>query len=313
MKRYFTSIEEQINILEKRGLYIPDKKFAKDTLLRYNYYKIINGTRDIFIIDEKNNRYREGTEFSDLIDIHNFDKDLKKHLLSETLELERIARSIISYKFVEKYPEKNSYLNPNNFNKSEKDLVLVNIDSITETIDRYRNEENYKRSINYYFNKYDSVPFWFVINFVTFGKLINIYETLDLDLQESIADEFQKIIEENLGEKLNEFLTPSILKSFLSSAKDIRNIAAHDNLILDYRYEDIEYFEPIHLKYGIKKNNKLDRLYHAMVCIRAMLPCNYFDKSKNEINHLFEKLKTEVDYIAYDRVKKSLAYKEDNE
>ena len=84
-------------------------------------------------------------------------------------------------------------------------------------------------------------------------------------------------------------------------------------MILDYRYEDIEYFEPIHLKYGIKKNNKLDRLYHAMVCIRAMLPCNYFDKSKNEINHLFEKLKTEVDYIAYDRVKKSLAYKEDNE
>lgn len=313
MKKYFTSIEEQINILENRGLSIPDKKFAMDTLLRYNYYKIINGTRDIFIVDEKNNRYREGTEFGDLIDIHNFDKDLKKYLLSQTLELERIARSIISYKFVEKYPEKNSYLNPDNFDQREKSLVLINIDSIIETIDRYRNEENYKRSINYYYRKYDSVPFWFVINFVSFGKLVNIYETLDRDLQEDIADEFQKIVEENLGGPLNTVLTPSVLKSFLTSAKDIRNIAAHDNLILDYRYEIIEYFEPIHSRYNFKKDEKLDRLYHAIVCIEAMLPYKYFDKSKNEIHYLFERLKKEVDEIAYNRVKNSLAYKENNE
>ena len=36
MKKYFTSIEEQINILKNRGLYIPDEQYAKDTLLRYN-------------------------------------------------------------------------------------------------------------------------------------------------------------------------------------------------------------------------------------------------------------------------------------
>lgn len=313
MKKYFTSIEEQINILENRGLLIPDKQYAKDTLLRYNYYKIINGTRDIFLDDKNINRYREGTEFGDLIDIHNFDKDLKKHLLSQTLELERIARSIISYKFVEKYPKKNSYLNPDNFDQREKSLVLINIDSISETIDKYRNEENYKRSIDYYIHKYDSVPFWFVINFVSFGKLVNIYETLDLELQESIADEFQKIVEENLGYPINTFLTPSALKSFLSSAKDIRNIAAHDNLILDYRYEIIEYFGPIHSKYNFKKEDKLDRLYHAIVCIEAMLPYKYFDKSKNEIHYLFDRLKKEVDEIAYNRVKNSLAYKEKNE
>lgn len=313
MKKYFTSIEEQINILKNRGLYIPDEQYAKDTLLRYNYYKIINGTRDIFVVDEKTNRYRKGTEFGDLIDIHNFDKDLKKYLLSQTLELERIARSIISYKFVEKYPEKNSYLNPDNFNQKEKSLVLINIDNIIEIIDRYRNEENYKRSINYYFHKYDSVPFWFVINFVSFGKLVNIYETLDLDLQESIADEFQKIIEENLGYSLNTFLTPSVLKAFLSSAKDIRNIAAHDNLILDYRYENIEYFEPIHGKYNYKKDEKLDRLYHVIICIEAMLPYKYFENFENRIHYLFERLKKEVDEIAYNRVKNSLAYKENNE
>lgn len=309
MSRYFTTIEEQINILESRGLIIEDKKLAMDTLLRYNYYKIINGTREIFMDDLKKNRYRKGTNFQDLIDIHNFDKDLKKLMLSQMLELERIARSIISYKFVEKYPEKNSYLNPSNFDKKDLNLVIINIEHLKETIDKYKNEENYKRSINYYLEKYNFVPFWFVINFISFGKLINIYETLDYQLQEDIADEFQKIMEENIGNKLETFLTPSIFKSFLFSAKDIRNISAHDNLILDYKYDDIEYFKPIHEKYNFSENEKLDKLYHAIVVIETMLPYKYYERSKKDLVALFERLKDEVDEIAYKRVVDNLGYK----
>lgn len=309
MSRYFTTIEEQINILESRGLIIEDKKLAMDTLLRYNYYKIINGTREIFMDDFKKNRYRKGTNFQDLIDIHNFDKDLKKLMLSQMLELERIARSIISYKFVEKYPEKNSYLNPSNFDKKDLNLVIINIEHLKETIDKYKNEENYKRSINYYLEKYNFVPFWFVINFISFGKLINIYEVLDYKLQEDIADEFQKIMEENIGIKLETFLTPSIFKSFLYSAKDIRNISAHDNLILDYKYDDIEYFKPIHEKYNFSDNEKLDKLYHAIVVIETMLPYKYYERSKKDLVALFERLKDEVDEIAYKRVVDNLGYK----
>lgn len=309
MSRYFTTIEEQINILESRGLIIEDKKLAMDTLLRYNYYKIINGTREIFMDDFKKNRYRKGTNFQDLIDIHNFDKDLKKLMLSQMLELERIARSIISYKFVEKYPEKNSYLNPSNFDKKDLNLVIINIEHLKETIDKYKNEENYKRSINYYLEKYNFVPFWFVINFISFGKLINIYEVLDYKLQEDIADEFQKIMEENIGIKLETFLTPSIFKSFLYSAKDIRNISAHDNLILDYKYDDIEYFKPIHEKYNFSDNEKLDKLYHAIVVIETMLPYKYYERSKKDLVALFKRLKDEVDEIAYKRVVDNLGYK----
>ena len=39
----FTPIDDQLQILINRGLKIEDKEFAKDILLRENYYNVING------------------------------------------------------------------------------------------------------------------------------------------------------------------------------------------------------------------------------------------------------------------------------
>lgn len=307
MSEYFKTVDQQIELLKSRGLIINDEQEAKDALLRYNYYKIINATIKYFVNFEKNGNYifREGTDFQDLLEVHHFDKEIKKVLLAQMLEIERIARSIISYKFVEKYPQKNAYLNAENFNKKERNLVLINIDSIEQTIDTYRQEENYNRSINYYIDKYGSVPFWFVVNFMSFGKLVNFYETLDYELQEDIADEFQKFVEENLGRKLDEFLTPNMLKSFLTNAKDIRNMSAHDNLILGYKYEKIHYFKTIHDEYGIKENDERTGLYETIVVLKYLLPQNTFDIVKN-INDLVDELEKNIDEVAFKKVIESL-------
>ena len=93
MFEYFKSTDQQIDILKSRGLIINDEKRAKEVLLRYNYYKIINATLPFFTEKSKNGKfkYREGTDFLDLYEVHHFDKELKKILLSQMLEIERIA------------------------------------------------------------------------------------------------------------------------------------------------------------------------------------------------------------------------------
>lgn len=310
MVKYFKSIDEQLKLLKYRGLIIDDEKIAGDILLRYNYYKIINSTLPYFTVkdDEKKYIYRAGTDFQDLVDVHNFDKNLKRILLSQSLEIERIARSIISYKFVEKYPQKNSYLNVKNFNMQDNRQIKININAIEETIDKYAEEDNFKRSINYYLNKYKSVPFWFIINFLSFGKVINIYETLDYQLQEDIADEFQKIVEENLNEKLEEFLTPNMLQSFLANAREIRNIAAHDNLILDYHFEPIEYFYSIHNKYNISLEDERNKLFDTFIVNNLLLPVNLRKEILFEIKNLLNKLSKEVDAIAYEKILKNTGF-----
>ena len=313
MFEYFKSTDQQIDILKSRGLIINDEKRAKEVLLRYNYYKIINATLPFFTEKSKNGKfkYREGTDFLDLFEVHHFDKELKKVLLSQMLEIERIARSIISYKFTEKYPKKNSYLNMDNYSKQDKSFVLITIDSIKETIEKYREEDNFNKSINYYMNKYGFVPFWFIINFLSFGRVVNIYEILDYKLKEDIADEFQKFVEENLDLDMREFLTPSMLESFLKNAKDIRNIAAHDNLILGHRFEDVEYFQSIHSKYGIKKSDKRTKLFDSMVILQALIPQAYFKNITNEIDTLVEDLKSRIDARAFELIMDSIGYREE--
>ena len=40
-KKIFKTLDEQINILEGKGLSIPNKKFAEEVLLRENYFFIL--------------------------------------------------------------------------------------------------------------------------------------------------------------------------------------------------------------------------------------------------------------------------------
>ncbi|EHR33314.1 Abi family protein [Helcococcus kunzii] len=313
MSDYFKTIDEQIKILKQRNLVIEDEQHARECLLRYNYYKIINGTYQYFSQDSpdvrnKKSSYRDGTDFQDLMDVHNFDKQLKRVLLGAMLEIERISRSIISYKFVEKYPKPGAYLNPKNYSHTDRGYVLTNIDSINETIKSFMNEENYNRSIKYYLDKYNSIPFWFIINFVSFGKIVNIYETLDYQLREDIADAFQLIVEDNIGHKLEKFLTPTQLQSFLQNAKDIRNVSAHDNLILGYKFSRIEYFAPIHDNYEIKDNDERNTLFDTLIILQALLPSEIFSETQEKINEEINKLKENVDEIAFNKIIKSIGY-----
>lgn len=308
MSNYFKTIDEQINILKSRGLVIDNEDYARDILLRYNYYKIINGTYK-FLIDKKTNMYKKGTKFNDLVDLHEFDKELKKILIAAMLEIERIARSIISYKFVEKFQEPGAYLNRKNFDCKDLELVNINIERMKESIKKFEEEKNYNRSIKYYLSKYNSVPFWFIINFMTFGNIINIYETFDFSLKEKIADEFQKFVEENIEKDIEGHLTPSQLESFLKNAKDIRNICAHDNLILDFEFNPIEYFSAIHEVYGINQTDKRNRLFDTVVVLQALLPKKYYVETEMKIKYEVEKLRQNIDKSLFDKVMNQVGYK----
>lgn len=313
MFEYFKSTDQQIDILKSRGLIINDEKRAKEVLLRYNYYKIINATLPFFTEKSENGKfkYRQGTDFLDLYEVHHFDKELKKILLAQMLEIERIARSIISYKFTEKYPQKNSYLNADNYYNQDRSFIYITIDSIKETIEKYREEDNFNKSINYYMNKYGFVPFWFIINFLSFGRVVNIYEILDYKLKEDIADEFQKFVEGNLDLDMKELLTPTMLESFFKNAKEIRNIAAHDNLILGYDFDDVEYFQTIHSKFGIKKRESRRKLFDSMVILQALIPQSYYKNIAREINSLIEDLRSRIDTRAFDLIMDSIGYRKE--
>ena len=52
----FKTIEEQIAILESRGLIIDSRETARRFLTRNNYYSLVNGYKEFFLDANKTNR-----------------------------------------------------------------------------------------------------------------------------------------------------------------------------------------------------------------------------------------------------------------
>ena len=94
--KIFKSIDEQIEILESKGLVVEDKEKAKDQLLRENYF-FISGYRHMFMRGNKDKLFIEGTRFEELYATFVFDRKLRNIMFKYILVVENNIKSIISY------------------------------------------------------------------------------------------------------------------------------------------------------------------------------------------------------------------------
>lgn len=89
----FKTIEEQISILRNRGLIIDDEERAKNTLSNLNYYRLSAYSLTL----RKNNNFNSNVHFSDIIQIYNFDMELRAILMYLLESIEVSMRTYIGY------------------------------------------------------------------------------------------------------------------------------------------------------------------------------------------------------------------------
>lgn len=80
MDKPFKTIEEQVELLEARGVATDDD--TPEVLLREGYYSVVNGYKAPFIDKEKtesakDDRYLPGTSFTDIYALFMFDRELR--------------------------------------------------------------------------------------------------------------------------------------------------------------------------------------------------------------------------------------------
>ena len=80
----FKNLDEQVEILRKKGLTIKDEKYAKEILLRENYFFLmgyrhlfIDNTKEIKIDGYKEKTFLPGTRFEELYSLFLFDRSLR--------------------------------------------------------------------------------------------------------------------------------------------------------------------------------------------------------------------------------------------
>ena len=114
--KIFKNLDEQVEILKQKNLTINDVNYAKEVLLRENYF-FLNGYRYPFIKSLDNKVYIDGVTFEELYSLFLFDRKLRNIVFKNILMIENNIKSIISYQLSKKYGyRERDYLNPNNFN-----------------------------------------------------------------------------------------------------------------------------------------------------------------------------------------------------
>lgn len=328
-KPHFKNIDKQIKILKQRGLTFDDEKKAKKYLLSNNYYNIINGYSKYFQKSPDSDEYRENAQFDEVCNLYFFDKEIKQLLLNAILTAEHHLKSILAYRFAEKYPDKRyAYLDINCYDSKQTLCVIKTISKITKIINTHvaigkkhrgkvkndiknRKEKDIKvgnNSIFYYVEKYDDVPIWVIVDYLNLGDLYYIIYCLPTNLQNKIAFDLCGFISENIPD-FNEPFQPEKMLSFIRNIKETRNICAHNNRLLDfYCNASSKYFKPLHSKYEKGCNINRKSVYSTFLSLQCFLSQTEYNILHNSIRKRTRNLKNKLTSITIDEIMQLLGF-----
>ena len=205
--------DEQIEILiEKHGLIIKDKNYAKTILSRVNYYRLSAygiGLRE----PENKDRYTEGATLEQLYNLYQFDEQLRGLLFGIIQNVEIELRTRIAYHVASQYGA-DGYMHIENFvpvmNRYGELIHESLIRDFENEVVRQRGNPFVAHHLDIYGGEF---PIWAAVELFSFGMLSKLYMTM------KIAD--RKAIAKFYGTDAH------YMGSWIASLVDMRNICAH--------------------------------------------------------------------------------------
>lgn len=307
-KKDFKRIDEQIKLLQDRGLVINNVQDTYLYLLTNNYYNIINGYSKPFL--EEKERYISGTTFDEVARLYFFDKEIKQTLFNAILDAEHHLKSLFAYRFAELYSkDPEAYLNVSSYNdKYSKDIAraINNLDRIIRNNSRYDNN-----SIRYYEDHYGAVPIWVLVDYLDFGDLTNLIKISPLPLQNKIAEDLVNFIRAN-NPLFNQKFPPNTMVSFIKNIHETRNICAHNNrLIYSNCRADSKYFKFLHEQYGIDSNDPRNNVYTTFISLQCFISYTEYAKLNNTIRKRIRTLENHLASIDVNDILTLLGFPKD--
>lgn len=272
MKKKFLNYEEQIELLKTKGLYINDEQYAKDILKNISYFALINGYKEIF---KSTKEYKQGVDFRDIVNLYNFDSELRAIILRYILIIERKIKAVISYEFCEKYGyEMEEYLNVNNYDNITSNQEDIN--TLVNTLKTKIKSNNYKY-LKHYNERYENVPLWVLVNTLTFGNISNIFKLSKQSLRQKISKELN-------------FEKSSDLIKILKVLTKFRNVCAHNERLYDFKTKDALAKMEIHNTLNISKKGSND-IFAIIICFKLLLSENEFNIFVKDILGILEEFR----------------------
>ena len=204
------SVQDQLNLLTRRGLAIPDPGMAARMLSHVNFYRM-GGYWEPFLdrtIPGNRRGFQAGATFDDVVERYNFDRELRTLLLDAFNHIEVSIRTRWTYHLA--YSQgggSSAHLNPSLFSKAYHDNLL----SLHSSYRRHGQR----------IHQYDFIncPIWAIAESMSFRQLSEWLRDTITPVRQQVARTY------GLDEK--------ILIPLLRHLVPIRNICAHHERLWD--------------------------------------------------------------------------------
>lgn len=291
-EKIFKNLDEQIQILKSKGLIIKNEEYAKEILLRENYF-FISGYRHLLTTDDKSKTYVKGATFEELYGTFLFDRRLRNTMFKYILIVENNIKSILSYQLSRKYGYKEKdYLDESNFNNDPLKERQIK-DVLSKMKRQIRVNGKHHTATMHYMSNYGYIPMWVLVKVLSMGIVAEFYTILKNEDQEPINGLYG--------------IDTESFSIYLSILSNYRNLCAHEDILYDYRTQkkipDSIYHEKLQIptfdgEYLYGKND----LFAVIIILKKMLHDDEFEEVINEIGRGIQLLDDIVDSVPLNRI-----------
>ena len=280
MDKKFKTLQEQVDILESKGLLIEDRDECIDILLRENYF-FINGYRHLLMKSPQDRNFVVGSTFRELYSIFLFDRYLRNIIFKNLLIVENNMKSIISYQLSKKYGyREKDYLNAKNFTNDPDKSRRVK-DLINKMKRQIRVNGQQHTATMHYITNYGYIPLWVLVKLLSFGVISDLFTVLKPEDKVGIADIYDVEV--------------SQLEDFLPILANYRNLCAHEDILYDHRTDKSIDNNIYHEKLGILQMDDeyiygKNDIFAVVIILKYLLTAAEFRLMMREIDYEIGKL-----------------------
>lgn len=210
------TVEEQIDLLQSRGMVIEDRNAARHYLSHLNYYRLTAYWLP-FEADHASHSFNPGTTFSAVLNLYVFDRELRLLVLDAIERVEVSLRTQWAYHLAHDYGA-HAYLNPAIARK--RDWWQSNLDSLQ--IEIKRADELFIQHYQTTYADPPTPPIWAVCEIMSLGLLSRWITNLKpKHTRNAIASVYR--------------LDEGVLEAFIRHMTYVRNVCAHHNRLWNRR------------------------------------------------------------------------------
>ena len=282
IQKQFKNLDEQIEILKYKGLIINNVEYARNILLRENYF-FITGYRHLFMKSNIDKTYKDGTTFEEVYSLFLFDRTLRNILFKNLLIIENNLKSISSYQLSKRYGYKEKdYLKEKNFTTDSEKKRQVN-DLIKKMKRQIRSNSRENTATMHYVSNYGYIPLWILVKVLSFGIVSEMFSVLKLEDQKEIASIY--------GLDYQDMLV------YLPILSNYRNLCAHEDILYENKTNKEINDTIYHKLLNVRKDNDIyvngkNDLFALIIIMKEMLQQTEFKSMMLEI----ENCVTTLDY-----------------